>query len=392
MANFTKIVSPGEAAAGDNPLVTYHIQCFRQERFIGEAVRSVLAQTYRPLEVVISDDASPDRTFELIFDLARAYSGPHRVVVHRSEHNRGISSHANETFPLISGKFFVWLSGDDTVERDQVERLAAVWRSSGASGVFSNSQMIDEEGRALSIQLPEGHSCMLGLTDYTDGRHLDFPYSGTIGYSREVIDRFGPIDIRRGQRGLEHEFGFRAALLGHKRYLPLVLMSRRDHPGRASYFRKPQVYAEDPMTAHEQQIARRLQVLRRCRALAAAPNRKAGEPARSGVVEALTGQILTEERRLLEYAVFRARRARAIAAGSTPPRHSGEYTPNTATFIRALPDHRRNLIAAECRYFAVPFELGPIEPCLLRNNRYPRVVSAWTEGEILQILAGANGT
>src|SRR6516225_1682010 len=95
------------------PLVTYRLQCYQHEAFVREAVVSVLAQTYRPLEIINSDDASSDRTFDIILETAREYRGPHRVVVYRSARNRNISGHASETFPLVNGEFFLWLSGDD---------------------------------------------------------------------------------------------------------------------------------------------------------------------------------------------------------------------------------------------------------------------------------------
>ncbi len=48
------------------PLVTFMLRTYNHERFIREAVRSALTQTYSPLQVVISDDCSQDRTFEII--------------------------------------------------------------------------------------------------------------------------------------------------------------------------------------------------------------------------------------------------------------------------------------------------------------------------------------
>ncbi len=48
------------------PLVTIGLVTYRQERFVRDAVRSVLAQTYSPLQVVICDDDSPDATFDIL--------------------------------------------------------------------------------------------------------------------------------------------------------------------------------------------------------------------------------------------------------------------------------------------------------------------------------------
>jgi glycosyltransferase involved in cell wall biosynthesis len=50
----------------DKPLLTLAMFAYNHERFIAEAVRGALRQTYSPLEIIISDDCSTDRTFEII--------------------------------------------------------------------------------------------------------------------------------------------------------------------------------------------------------------------------------------------------------------------------------------------------------------------------------------
>jgi glycosyltransferase involved in cell wall biosynthesis len=47
---------------------------YNHERFIAEAVRGALSQTYSPLEIIISDDCSTDRTFEIIQSEVAGYS------------------------------------------------------------------------------------------------------------------------------------------------------------------------------------------------------------------------------------------------------------------------------------------------------------------------------
>jgi hypothetical protein len=379
-----QVVQKGERAAGDGPLVTYRLQCYRHEAFIHEAVHSVLAQTYRPLEILITDDASPDRTFEIAQQIAREYRGPHRVVLQRSERNREILEHCNEALHLTRGEFFIWLSGDDVAEPEQSERLVAAWRQEGASGVWSNSRIIDQHGGDQGPLLPASHPYTLDLCDYADGRFLDFPYSGACGYPREILDRFGPVPAHLGTRGLEHHFGFRAALLGRKHYLPQVLMRRRRHPGRATAGENLSDRQGDSMIAHERQIRVRLQVLVGCGDALADFDGTVRYPANMAIDRSLSRQIANETRRLLEFEAFRARGSRA---GGPPPEHSGwRYPPNSLSFVRELPDHASNVIAAECKYFSVPWSVGVVEPCGLRNHAYPGVLSAWTEAELMLAL------
>ena len=54
------------------PLLTFGVCAYKQEQFIREAVEAALAQTYSPLEIILSDDCSPDRTFEIMQEWPRS--------------------------------------------------------------------------------------------------------------------------------------------------------------------------------------------------------------------------------------------------------------------------------------------------------------------------------
>jgi len=75
------------------PLVTFALFAYNQEKYIREAVDVAFSQTYQPLEIILSDDCSSDRTFEIMQEMAAAYVGPHDVRVRQSEVNRGLIDH-----------------------------------------------------------------------------------------------------------------------------------------------------------------------------------------------------------------------------------------------------------------------------------------------------------
>jgi len=76
--------------SGAEPLVTFALFAYNQGKYIRQAVEGALAQTYENLEIIISDDASPDKTFEIMQELVRDYSGPHKIILNRNERNLGI--------------------------------------------------------------------------------------------------------------------------------------------------------------------------------------------------------------------------------------------------------------------------------------------------------------
>ena len=73
--------------ATDQPMVTFALFAYNQEKYIREAVKGAFSQTYEPLEIILSDDCSSDRTFEIMQEMAKAYQGPHRVVARTNRKN-----------------------------------------------------------------------------------------------------------------------------------------------------------------------------------------------------------------------------------------------------------------------------------------------------------------
>jgi glycosyltransferase involved in cell wall biosynthesis len=138
-------MSNGDGGAARRPLVTVGLVTYRQERFVREAVRSVLAQTYSPLQIVICDDASPDSTFDLLREEFRDYRGDHKITVNRNAKNLGIGNF-NEVMKFVEGELIVIAHGDDISCPDRVDRLVSTWLKSGASLVSSNGIQISEDG------------------------------------------------------------------------------------------------------------------------------------------------------------------------------------------------------------------------------------------------------
>ena len=94
------------------PRVSIGIPVYNGENFLEEAIRSVLAQTYQDLELVIADNASSDRTAEIGQDFA-ASDGRVRYV--RNARNLGAAPNYNRVWEQSRGDLFKWLSHDDRI-------------------------------------------------------------------------------------------------------------------------------------------------------------------------------------------------------------------------------------------------------------------------------------
>ena len=101
------------AAWRSRPLATFALFAFNQQDFVREAVRAALAQTYRPIEIILSDDASSDRTFEIMEEEAKACPADVCLILNRNDQNLGIGNHINKVVGMSRGEILVLAAGDD---------------------------------------------------------------------------------------------------------------------------------------------------------------------------------------------------------------------------------------------------------------------------------------
>lgn len=145
------------------PLVTFALFAYNQEKYIREAVEGAFSQTYEPLEIILSDDFSSDRTFEIMQEMAAAYDGPHEVRVRQSEVNRGVLSHVLSVSQKAKGVIFVVGAGDDISLTDRVEIIVSSFVGDDVFALSSDDIIIDEHG--LETEWDTGRS------DRRDGWH-----------------------------------------------------------------------------------------------------------------------------------------------------------------------------------------------------------------------------
>jgi glycosyltransferase involved in cell wall biosynthesis len=89
----------------EHPLVSVIIPVYNREKFLAAAINSVFAQTYRPIQVIIVDDGSTDRSGEI----ARSY----RDVEYIYQENQGVSVARNTGIDTAKGEFIAFLDSDD---------------------------------------------------------------------------------------------------------------------------------------------------------------------------------------------------------------------------------------------------------------------------------------
>jgi glycosyltransferase involved in cell wall biosynthesis len=129
------------------PCLSVGMPVYNGERFIAQAIESILSQTFRDFELIISDNASADGTEQICSDYAARDA---RVRYYRSERNRGAAWNHNRLVELARGEYFKWQCHDDYCDPTFLEKCLAVVQSDpGIVMCYPRFVRIDEQGKQL---------------------------------------------------------------------------------------------------------------------------------------------------------------------------------------------------------------------------------------------------
>jgi glycosyltransferase involved in cell wall biosynthesis len=124
------------------PRITVAIPSYNHEKYIAQAIQSVLDQTCQDFEIIITDDGSSDRTV----DVVKGFTN-HRIKLFCFTENRGASAAANNCIRHACGEYVAILSSDDIFFPDKLEKqLNFLDEHEDIAAVFSYAKIIDEDG------------------------------------------------------------------------------------------------------------------------------------------------------------------------------------------------------------------------------------------------------
>ena len=105
------------------PLISVVIPAYNHEKYVDETIRSIIAQDYSPIELLIIDDGSKDRTWSIINSLKEICEKRFTRTVFLTQENAGTCTTLNRLFSMAKGDFISLIASDDTMKPHALSRL-----------------------------------------------------------------------------------------------------------------------------------------------------------------------------------------------------------------------------------------------------------------------------
>ena len=225
-----------------NPLVSICIPTYNGESFIGEAMESAINQTYRPLEIVVSDDSSSDTTLNIVKSFIPKTDIPIRILHHNPS---GIGANWNNCIKKSNGDYIKFLFQDDLLKPDCIHSMVKLAIEDKDIGiVFSKRELIvDGDLKDYAKWIDQFNDLQTGWTKIEKIQHgrdllsdiyfLSHPRNKVgeptaVLLSKAVFNKIGYFNIELKQ-ALDYEFWYRTFKFFKVGYIDCELVAFRLH-------------------------------------------------------------------------------------------------------------------------------------------------------------------
>jgi len=130
-------------------LVSVIMPCYNMEKYVGNSIASIQAQTYANWELLVVDDGSKDRSREI---LSRMASEDPRIKPIFLEQNRGITNARNTGLDHSSGRYIAFLDSDDLWEPEKLHKHIEFMATNDVAFTYSAYHRIKEDGTYINLK------------------------------------------------------------------------------------------------------------------------------------------------------------------------------------------------------------------------------------------------
>lgn len=224
------------------PLVSVVMTSYNHENYISQAIESVLNQTYSNFEFIIVDDASIDKSRDIIEAYKKRDT---RIQAIYHESNKGISKTTNDGFEIARGKFIAYMQSDDVWKSEKLEKQVCVLEKDESIVVWSDAIIIDANGNAtgrLFTQLLGSSTRQKSGDIFLELVRSNFICAQSAIFEAKIIEKI-EFDSKLAYLN-DYKFMLDVAKSHHFYFIPEPLVKYRIH-GNNSILKNKEIWSKD---------------------------------------------------------------------------------------------------------------------------------------------------
>lgn len=214
----------------ENRLVSICIPAYNHEKFVQEAIKSIIDQTYENIELLIINDGSPDKTHEKIMELYDKCKERFKRFEYINRENRGLIATLKEFEQLAKGYYFSVMYSDDFCDKTRVQKQVDALNQDQESALcYADMMVVDDNSKHMRMY----------KTKYNDSGYVfdklifrNFIAAPTVMVRKSALDEVGGYDTR--YRLDDHPLWLKISKKYKILYLNEVLVYYRDHDNNLS--------------------------------------------------------------------------------------------------------------------------------------------------------------
>ena len=221
------------AFMSNKSLVSVILPVYNGEQFVGRAIKSVLNQTYKKVELIVVDDGSTDKSINVV----QSYTDSRLKLFTKS--NGGPASARNFGIKRSSGEFIALIDQDDLWYPKKLEEQVKLLNQDNKLGMmYCDALSIYEDGSGPARKWSELHIPQAGkvfIELYKD----NFILTSSAIFRKFIINKIGLMDENMKFFGVDdYEYWLRIVLNSEIGYVPEILVERRLHKSNLSFRNK----------------------------------------------------------------------------------------------------------------------------------------------------------
>jgi glycosyltransferase involved in cell wall biosynthesis len=231
--------------------VSVILTCFNHQRFVVQALEGVRLQTYRPIQLVVTDDASADSSADVIARWLDDHWPDAKFIRH--DVNTGLCRTLNQALRHVTGEYVTVTSADDWMEPERFDRLVAAFDTApdDVGLVYSGLRLVDTHGAELALIKTDPGSAPSGWI-YPQQLARPTILTPSVMVRRSVYEVVG--GFNEGDVVEDYDMWLRVCRAFHVWHVPGALVNFRWHERNTTTRIQGEVYDRYEATCLERQL------------------------------------------------------------------------------------------------------------------------------------------